>query len=81
MPVRVGAERRAASPLPVSPPLSPNRTCQFPGIRLSMRGAGRGCYDIACSVFMVVQTSAGARRNHSSGRASQPLVIRVPRYG
>ena len=35
---RVGMKRHTPFPALVSPPLSPNRTCQFPGIRLSMRG-------------------------------------------
>ena len=49
---RVGAQRRAALRRPVSARLSPNRTCQFPGIRLSMRGLRRGC----CQSGLAVQT-------------------------
>src|SRR6266849_9704289 len=39
----VGATRRVGLRRSVSLRLFPNRTCKFPGIRLSMRGSHRGC--------------------------------------
>ena len=39
---RVGMKRLPSSPRQVSSSPAPNRTCEFPRIRLSMRGFGHG---------------------------------------
>lgn len=50
----------------VSPPLSPNRTCEFPCIRLSMHGVSRGWPSQACEGV--------ERRPELVGSRAEPLV-------
>ena len=45
---RVGMKRLTPLPRQVSSSLAPNRTCEFPRIRLSMRGLRHGCPSQRC---------------------------------